>query len=373
MPRRDARTDERPDDGLIHAWLDGELGAEESARVERLVAERAAWAAAAAEARGLVAASTRILGALDVVAGDVIPRGGNASGVSAPTLVGSRVPAPRLTTRRVPTWLRVAAGVVLVAGVGYLGIDRSDDGRPAASAAAISRASGAADAVSGTVTPAVALSASRGVASTATTPPSASQDTRRADAAKERDAAFAQREASVAESPLATPSPTGALVRQESATATTRGVAAGIASGVVTLPSAETRGMLGATTAVTEREARAKTTQRASSVAPSARSARALDSPSAVGAVLTDRAAESIGARVSVTGCWRAETTAGVDSIQTSLRLVRMEGDTLVLALTPVGAEAWVVWESNVALRGTARGIAGIPAPFRAYQTMCLP
>ena len=57
----------RPDEGLLHAWLDGELEAEEAARVERLVAEDAEWSAAAAEARGLIAASSRILGKLDVV------------------------------------------------------------------------------------------------------------------------------------------------------------------------------------------------------------------------------------------------------------------------------------------------------------------
>lgn len=63
-----------PDEGLIHAWLDGELDAEEAARVERLVAEDAAWAAAAAEARGLIAASARILSHLDSVPGDVLPK-----------------------------------------------------------------------------------------------------------------------------------------------------------------------------------------------------------------------------------------------------------------------------------------------------------
>ncbi|MBP7551760.1 MAG: zf-HC2 domain-containing protein, partial [Gemmatimonadaceae bacterium] len=111
----------RPDEGLLHAWLDGELEAEEAARVERLVAEDAEWSAAAAEARGLIAASSRILGKLDVVAGDVIPRGGSA----APAMRDARVPAtqaaPRTAPRRgVPGWLRVAAGVVLVAGIGYV-------------------------------------------------------------------------------------------------------------------------------------------------------------------------------------------------------------------------------------------------------------
>ena len=41
-----------PDEGLIQAWLDGELDAAEAARIVRLVREDATWAAAAAEARG---------------------------------------------------------------------------------------------------------------------------------------------------------------------------------------------------------------------------------------------------------------------------------------------------------------------------------
>jgi hypothetical protein len=62
-----------PDEGLIHAWLDGELDAAEAARVEALVNSDAEWAAAAAEARGLIAASGRIVGSLDRVPANVIP------------------------------------------------------------------------------------------------------------------------------------------------------------------------------------------------------------------------------------------------------------------------------------------------------------
>ena len=87
----------RPDEGLIHAWLDGELDAAEAARVEALVASDAEWAAAAAEARGLVAAGARIVRALDRVPGNVIPK-----------------TAPRPASRR---WIwRVAAALVLMAG-----------------------------------------------------------------------------------------------------------------------------------------------------------------------------------------------------------------------------------------------------------------
>lgn len=87
-----------PDEGLIHAWLDGELDAAEAARVEALVAGHPEWAAAAAEARGLIAASSRIVGTLDHVHANVIPK---------------RAPA-----RRAPRWwmARVAALLVVVAG-----------------------------------------------------------------------------------------------------------------------------------------------------------------------------------------------------------------------------------------------------------------
>ena len=57
----------RPDEGLIHQWLDGECTPEESARLEQLVATDPEWAAAVAEARGLIAASSRIVQSLDAV------------------------------------------------------------------------------------------------------------------------------------------------------------------------------------------------------------------------------------------------------------------------------------------------------------------
>ena len=66
-----------PDESLIHAWLDGELDAAESARVEALVARDLEWAAAAADARGLIAASARIVSALDHVNANVTPKSGS--------------------------------------------------------------------------------------------------------------------------------------------------------------------------------------------------------------------------------------------------------------------------------------------------------
>ena len=84
------------DEGTIHAWLDGALSQEEATRVETHVAECAQCAAVAAEARGFIAASSRILTALDDAPRGVIP---------------IRTAAPR---RFGPAW-RAAAAVLVVA------------------------------------------------------------------------------------------------------------------------------------------------------------------------------------------------------------------------------------------------------------------
>ena len=64
------------DEGTIHAWLDGALEAGEAARAEAHVESCSACAEAVAEARGLIAASSRILLALDNVPN--VGRGGGA-------------------------------------------------------------------------------------------------------------------------------------------------------------------------------------------------------------------------------------------------------------------------------------------------------
>ncbi len=64
---------QHPDEGTIHSWLDGALDGDEAARVEAHAKECPECAAAVAEARGFIAASSRILTALDNAPRGVIP------------------------------------------------------------------------------------------------------------------------------------------------------------------------------------------------------------------------------------------------------------------------------------------------------------
>ena len=106
------------DEGTIHAWLDGALGQADAARVETHVAECAACAAAVAEARGLIAGASRVLGALDPMPSHVVP-----AGLSAPPTARSKVAdiagvrrAGRRLFRLTPARLAAAAVIVVAAG-----------------------------------------------------------------------------------------------------------------------------------------------------------------------------------------------------------------------------------------------------------------
>ena len=103
------------DEGTIHAWLDGALDAEESARVEEHVAQCAACSAAVAEARGFAAGASRILTALDQTPGGVAPRSAtfDVKQRRSPSLWG----ALHLTPARAAAaaLIFVAAGTALVA------------------------------------------------------------------------------------------------------------------------------------------------------------------------------------------------------------------------------------------------------------------
>lgn len=100
---------QHPDEGTIHAWLDGALSAEEAARIEAHVNECPQCAAAVAEARGFIAASSRILTALDNVPTGVVP-----------------AVARNATTRNWMYWR--AAAAVLVIAIGTVVVRREQTG-----------------------------------------------------------------------------------------------------------------------------------------------------------------------------------------------------------------------------------------------------
>ncbi len=98
------------EEGTIHAWLDGELQADEALAFEAHVAECSDCAAAVAEGRGLIAASSRIVSALDVVPADVIP-----------------VSRPSKRAWYANTQLHAAAAVLIVAGASFLALRQEDE------------------------------------------------------------------------------------------------------------------------------------------------------------------------------------------------------------------------------------------------------
>jgi hypothetical protein len=112
---------QHPDEGTIHAWLDGALSADEVAGLEAHVKECPECAAAVAEARGFIAASSRILTALDDA-----PRG--------------VIPAARPRRRFDTTMLRIAASLVVVAA-GTLVVVRNQGGEKRSEAASLDTAS----------------------------------------------------------------------------------------------------------------------------------------------------------------------------------------------------------------------------------------
>ncbi|WP_284349936.1 carboxypeptidase-like regulatory domain-containing protein [Roseisolibacter agri] len=95
-------------EATAHAWLDGALPPDEAARAEAHVATCPDCTALVAEARGLIAGASRILGALDAVPAGVVPA---AAPVAVPTI---RPPATRRWWTGAPA--RAAAAVLLLAG-----------------------------------------------------------------------------------------------------------------------------------------------------------------------------------------------------------------------------------------------------------------
>jgi hypothetical protein len=114
------------DEGTVHAWLDDALPPGEAHAVELHVARCAACAALVAEARGLVAGASRILGALDGVPGGVLPARWDerdADEVASTGPESPEAPRPGTAARRPPSrWrpsraaLRAAVALLMVGG-----------------------------------------------------------------------------------------------------------------------------------------------------------------------------------------------------------------------------------------------------------------
>jgi anti-sigma factor RsiW len=105
---------QHPDEGTIHTWLDGALDNAQAVEVEAHVAQCATCAAAVAEARGLIAASSRILNALDDVPSGVIPK-----------RVAPPVVKPARRQWRAAPWVTgiAAAALMFAIGITQLGRD----------------------------------------------------------------------------------------------------------------------------------------------------------------------------------------------------------------------------------------------------------
>jgi hypothetical protein len=136
------------DEGTIHAWLDGQLPQSEAEAVESHVAECRPCADAVAEARGLIAASSRILTALDGVPRGVMPKqpvpmeDAGEAGFPAPVAadatpnavidLGSRTASSPAVQRVRRRWLSgppLAAAATIILAVGTFTIlrNRGDD------------------------------------------------------------------------------------------------------------------------------------------------------------------------------------------------------------------------------------------------------
>jgi len=128
---------QHPDEGTIHAWLDGAVPEAEARAIEAHVTACDQCGSAVAEARGFMAASSRILSALDEVPGGVLP----ASSAVPVTRADAAVSVSRYERRRrLGVYARIAAalafvtaGGVTLARMGDQGL-RPGDVRDAASA-----------------------------------------------------------------------------------------------------------------------------------------------------------------------------------------------------------------------------------------------
>ena len=97
------------DEGTIHAWLDGELDEAQASRIQAHIGRCGACAAHVAEARGLIAGASRVIGMLDEVPTPIVRPAAAATG-------GSDLSVWRLL-RVTPARASIAAMLVVAVGI----------------------------------------------------------------------------------------------------------------------------------------------------------------------------------------------------------------------------------------------------------------
>ncbi|MEX1186160.1 MAG: zf-HC2 domain-containing protein [Gemmatimonadaceae bacterium] len=110
---------QHPEEGTLHAYIDGELSPGEAATLELHVGQCARCAAALAEARGFVAAASRVITTLDAAPSSAVAP-------AAPVIVQPSAPARRVVRPlifRLP-YARAAALLLLVGGTAVV-LDRT--------------------------------------------------------------------------------------------------------------------------------------------------------------------------------------------------------------------------------------------------------
>lgn len=106
---------QHPEEGTLHAYIDGELSRGAAAELEQHVAECAACSAALAEARGLVAAASRVITTLDAAPSSAAKSAAPVAGVPvAPVHRAARRPVFRFPYARAAALLLLAGGTAFV-------------------------------------------------------------------------------------------------------------------------------------------------------------------------------------------------------------------------------------------------------------------
>jgi hypothetical protein len=109
----DAGRNDHPDEGTIHAWLDGAFDARTASALEAHIGLCPSCTERVAEARGLIAGASRVVGALDDVPSGVAPAWGRPS----PKARSSRSVSAWRRLRVTPARAAIAATILIALGV----------------------------------------------------------------------------------------------------------------------------------------------------------------------------------------------------------------------------------------------------------------